>query len=55
MTIMVTGGAGFLGCHVASALHRAGHDFAVLDVNNTPPALQDAGIRWQGWFADVGR
>lgn len=47
MTIIVTEGLGILGCHVAIAVHGAGHDCAVLDVNDIPPALQAAGIRWQ--------
>ena len=45
MTIIVTGCSGFLGCHVAIAVHGAGDDCAVVDVNDIPPALQDAGIR----------
>ncbi|GAA3244171.1 NAD-dependent epimerase/dehydratase family protein [Dactylosporangium siamense] len=32
MRILVTGGAGFIGTHVAGALHDAGHDVTVLDV-----------------------
>ena len=47
MRLIVTGGAGFLGCHVAHAVHSAGHECVVLDVADIPPTLQDAGIRWQ--------
>ena len=47
MKIVVTGGAGFLGRHVASAVHAAGHECVVLDVIDIPATLQAAGIRWQ--------
>ena len=31
MRVLVTGGAGFIGSHVADALVAAGHEVAVLD------------------------
>ena len=36
MKIVVTGGAGFLGSHVADALTEAGHDVTIFDVNESP-------------------
>jgi len=47
MRIVVTGGAGFLGGHVASEARAAGHECSVLDVSEISRQLQDAGIRWQ--------
>jgi UDP-glucose 4-epimerase len=40
-TVLVTGGAGFIGSHTCVALHEAGHDVVVLDdfSNSTPAAL----------------
>lgn len=40
MRILVTGGAGFIGTHVVTALRAAGHDVAVLDVLH-PAAHRD--------------
>jgi dTDP-L-rhamnose 4-epimerase len=51
MRILVTGGAGFIGTHVVSALCDAGHDVAVLDLlhpaaHRTPdPAFARADVR----------
>src|SRR5437762_13447740 len=54
MRCAVTGGAGFLGSHVADVLAESGHDVVVLDVRENPrhasllvatretPALEDA-------------
>src|SRR5579871_6922996 len=45
MRILVTGGGGFVGSHVAEAYRNAGHHVAVVDVlsggrrNNTPPGV----------------
>lgn len=47
MRIVVTGGAGFLGCHVANAVLGAGHFCTVLDLIKIPSTLQDAGIQWE--------
>ncbi|MBV8957561.1 MAG: NAD-dependent epimerase/dehydratase family protein [Actinobacteria bacterium] len=43
MKVAVTGGAGFIGAHVVSALQRAGHEVVVLDVR--PPA--DPGLAYE--------
>ncbi len=54
MNIVVTGGSGFLGSHVATAVRAAGHDCAVLDVSEIPRRLSDVGVRWQaGSLASV--
>jgi len=38
--ILVTGGAGYIGSHIAVALHEAGHEFVLLDnFSNSSPAL----------------
>jgi UDP-glucose 4-epimerase len=36
MNILVTGGAGFLGSHIADALTDAGHDVLILDIKQSP-------------------
>ena len=40
-TVLVTGGAGYIGSHTALALHAAGHEVVVIDnfVNSKPGAL----------------
>ena len=43
MRILVTGGAGFIGSHVAEAAHAAGHELRVLDA--LLPAVHAAGTR----------
>lgn len=40
MKVLVTGGSGFLGSHVADALTEAGHDVAIFDLTASP-YLQD--------------
>jgi UDP-glucose 4-epimerase len=44
MKILVTGGAGFVGSHVAEAYRAAGHDVAVADIvthlDRTPPGIR---------------
>ncbi len=41
MKILVTGGSGFLGSHVADALSEAGHAVTVLDIHNSPYLRRD--------------
>lgn len=41
MKILVTGGSGFIGSHVADALSDAGHDVAVLDRRQSPYLRDD--------------
>lgn len=41
MKILVTGGSGFLGSHVADALSDAGHEVAILDVRPSPYLRED--------------
>ena len=37
--VVVTGGAGFIGSHLARHLHQRGHDVLAIDVRQSPPAL----------------
>lgn len=39
MKVLVTGGAGFLGSHVADALTEAGHDVSIFDIQPSPYLL----------------
>ena len=40
MNILVTGGAGFIGSHVADALSDAGHNVTIFDIQNTSSYLR---------------
>lgn len=46
MKIVVTGGAGFVGRHVAAAVVEAGHACSVLDVSPIPEDLARSGVQW---------
>ena len=41
MKILVTGGSGFIGSHVADALSDAGHDVIIFDLNASPYLRED--------------
>lgn len=41
MKVLVTGGAGFLGSHVADALSDSGHEVAIFDITDSPYLRQD--------------
>ena len=55
MKIVVTGGAGFVGRHVAAAVLEAGHECSVLDVSPIPQELAAAGVHWKaGSLTSIG-
>jgi nucleoside-diphosphate-sugar epimerase len=43
--MVVTGGAGFVGRHVAAAVIEAGHECTVFDAARVPRELADQGVR----------
>ena len=45
MRMIVTGGAGFVGRHVAAAVLEAGHECVVFDITRMPRELADLGVR----------
>ena len=45
MKVLVTGGSGFLGSHVADALSDAGHDVTVFDIRKSPYLRKDQNMR----------
>ena len=51
MKVLVTGGSGFLGSHVADALQEAGHEVTILDLKRSP-WLQDGQSFLQGDIND---
>jgi dTDP-L-rhamnose 4-epimerase len=48
MKLLITGGAGFIGSHVADALLAAGHQVRVLD--NLDPQVHGQGGQWPGYL-----
>jgi CDP-paratose 2-epimerase len=54
MTILITGGAGFIGCNLAAALLRSGERVTIVDNLSRPRT--DQNLAWlQGQFADTLR
>jgi dTDP-L-rhamnose 4-epimerase len=53
MRVLVTGGAGFIGSHIVTALRAAGHEAVVLDTAFSPDAGECAGRRADVRDADV--
>jgi len=54
MNIIVTGGSGFLGSHVADALSDAGHNVIIFDIHESP-YLRDDQIMLTGDLMDISR
>lgn len=54
MRVLVTGGAGFIGSHVADAYLRAGHEVGVVDDLSTG-AQENVDSRARFWRADIRR